>query len=425
MSSSINTTSVSGIKHQDFIKVVKRAYETKLSLFVQGKIGVGKSVSVRQAAKDKAKEYGLEFIETKNPNEHPEKFCLVDLRLAQKDAGEILGLPETYALVQRPNKDCKEKTLNLIETIPLKIVTTIMQHKDYAEAKIINYVTKWSMPSWYPVAGKGMIFVDEFNLAPPLVQYSMYELINDRCLGDYKLPEGWSVIGAGNRGTADGAPTFDFPSPLNNRFMWYELELPSIKEWTEWAINNNVDIRVIAFINTKNSALYTFNKDKKEKAFATPRSWSKVSDMIRDITDEDDINLYISGIVGTYIAGEFASFMKLRRSLPPTEEYIKSPGTKDLPQTDDLLYTLSCNLVEYLISHKASKSKIKHEDPMEILRSITIFASRLWKEQKKMEFAVFLLKLTKMSDDKFFKNNIIQVPEFAEVATIVKKYLLT
>jgi hypothetical protein len=79
----------------------------------------------------------------------------------------------------------------------------------------------------------------------------MYELINDRCLGDYYLPSGWSVVGAGNRGTMDGAPIFDFPAPLNNRFMWYELKQPSIEAWTEWALNNNVDYRIIAFLQTE------------------------------------------------------------------------------------------------------------------------------------------------------------------------------
>jgi len=105
--------------------------------------------------------------------------------------------------------------------------------------------------SWYPRSGRGIVFIDEFNLAPPLVQYAMYELINDRCLGDYYLPSGWSVVGAGNRGTMDGAPIFDFPAPLNNRFMWYELKQPSIEAWTEWALNNNVDYRIIAFLQTE------------------------------------------------------------------------------------------------------------------------------------------------------------------------------
>jgi hypothetical protein len=427
MSDVLNKSCVTDVNHDNFVKVVERAYETKLSLFVQGKIGVGKSTSVRKAAMNKAKQYGMGFVETKNPNQHPDKFCLVDLRLAQKDAGEILGLPETYALVKRPNllykatKDNKEPEI-IIENIPLKILTSIMEKKEYANAEIETYVTKWSMPSWYPISGRGIIFVDEFNLAPPLVQYSMYELINDRCLGDYKLPDGWAVIGAGNRGTVDGAPVFDFPSPLNNRFMWYELGLPKVDQWTEWALNNGVDYRVIAFINTKNSALYNFDSKKKEKAFATPRSWSKVSDMIRGVEDEDDICLYVSGVVGTFLAGEFAAFMKARRSLPSTDKYIKNAKDIELPKTGDLTYTMACNLVEYLLASKTGKDK---NEPIEILKAITIIATRLWKEQKQMEYAVFLLKLVKTTDEVFFRHNIILLQEFTEISGIIKKYLIT
>ncbi len=424
MTSELNISNVTCVDHEQFIEIVERTYETKLSLFVLGRIGIGKSVSVRQAAKNKAKEYNLEFIETKSPNENIDKFCLVDLRLAQKDAGEILGLPETYAQVVRfidtIEKD-KTVTKQMVELIPLKILTTMLQSPQYKDAKIVNYVTKWSMPSWYPIAGRGIIFIDEFNLAPPLVQYSMYELINDRCLGDYKLPDGWVVIGAGNRGTADGAPVFDFPSPLNNRFVWYELGLPKVEGWTAWALNNGIDRRIITFIQIKNGALYNFDPKRKEKAFATPRSWSKASDMIRDINDEAKIVLYISGIVGTALAGEFASFLQMRRLLPPTEDFIKHPETMEIPEKGDMRYTLAGNLVDWLVSHKTSKDK---NEVINILRAITIISTRLWKECKQMEYAVFLLKLTKMTDESFFRKEIIKIPEFADMSGIIRKYLL-
>jgi hypothetical protein len=196
------------------------------------------------------------------------------------------------------------------------------------------------------------------------------------------------------------------------------LKQPTIEKWTEWAMNNGVDYRIIAFLQTKRSALYTFNTKNKEKAFATPRSWTKGSYMIKGVEDESRVMLYLSGVVGTYLAGEFQAFLQARRSLPPTEKFIKNPKTMDIPATDDLLYVLCTNLVEYFMSHKDTK-----EEGTEVMRSITIFADRIWKQNKKMEFTVFLLKLIKTVDEKFFQKTIITLPEFTDLSVPIKRYL--
>jgi MoxR-like ATPase len=68
-----------------------------------------------------------------------------------------------------------------------------------------------------PAAGDGILFLDELNAAPPLVQAACYQLVLDRRLGEYRLPDGWSIVAAGNRETAR-AITHRMPSVLANRF---------------------------------------------------------------------------------------------------------------------------------------------------------------------------------------------------------------
>jgi len=420
-SSRLDKMNITTINHDELVKIIKRVYEVKQSLFVQGGIGIGKSFCARTAAKEIAKELHMEFVETKDPNRYPDKFALLDIRLAQKDAGEILGLPENYAVIKRKDKNDKP----VIDMVPTKALDIFMKLNNTCEVHDIEYVTRWTSPSWFPRGGYGIMFLDEFNLAPPLVQYNMYELINDRALGDYYLPEGWVTLAAGNRGVEDGAPVFDFASPLNNRFMWYELEIPTIggitsnkPNWTKWAIENKLDVRVIGFLQTKTSALYNFKPNNREKAFPTPRSWHRVSNIIKGVTDEELVELYAAGLVGTYTAGEFRAFLQAKRKLPPTEKYINDPKGTKLPETDDLLYVLCINLMEYFLSVKDQKEGI------EAMRSIVIFSERLWKETKKMEFAVFLLKLVKIADVKYFTNNVIQLDEFDNISGDIKKYLL-
>ena len=398
MSKKIRTGNIIQINHKQLKKVIKRAYYVKEPVFVQGAIGIGKSYVAREAARELANELNLEYIETKTPDRYPDKFCLVDIRIAQKDAGEIMGLPDNYALVKHNGR---------YELIPVKALDVFLANN--SDIVIEDYVTKWNRPPWMPHSGHGIIFLDEFNLAPPLVQNVCYELINDRCFGDYKLPDGWIVIGAGNRGPLDGAPTFDFGDPLNDRFSWYELTIPSVEDWTEWALAHGIDYRIIGFINTNRSALYTHKPNTKEKAFATPRSWERASNLIKGLEDEDEIMLYISGRVGTYVAGMFRAFLEARRKLPPTEEYIKKPDKMPIPENLDLLYTLCTNLVEYFIHHKTR----------ETLRSIVIFASRLT-----MDFTAFLLKLVKSVDEQFFRNEILEIEEFSPIGLRLAPYLL-
>ena len=61
----INKENILCINHEELIKIVKRVYKTKLSAFVLGKIGIGKSDTVRQAGRELAEEYGIKFNETK------------------------------------------------------------------------------------------------------------------------------------------------------------------------------------------------------------------------------------------------------------------------------------------------------------------------------------------------------------------------
>ncbi len=57
----------------------------------------------------------------------------------------------------------------------------------------------WCPPSFLPTEGEGILFLDELNAAPPLVQAACYQLVLDRKVGEYTLPDGWTVVAAGNR----------------------------------------------------------------------------------------------------------------------------------------------------------------------------------------------------------------------------------
>ena len=98
--------------------------------------------------------------------------------------------------------------------------------------------SKWAMPDFLPQDGEGILFLDELNAAPAMVQASCYQLVLDRKLGEYTLPEGWAIVAAGNR-DSDRAATTRMPTPLRNRFVHLEFEV-DVQEWAEWAIGAEI-----------------------------------------------------------------------------------------------------------------------------------------------------------------------------------------
>ena len=69
--------------------------------------------------------------------------------------------------------------------------------------------TEWVPPKFLPTTGKGILFLDELTSAPQMTQAGCYQLVLDRKLGEYVLPDGWVVIAAGQSGIRAGRPFLD------------------------------------------------------------------------------------------------------------------------------------------------------------------------------------------------------------------------
>jgi len=62
---------------------------------------------------------------------------------------------------------------------------------------------EWAIPAMLPDVeahgAAGILFIDEITSAPPSVSAAAYQLILDRRLGEYRVPEHWAIVAAGNR----------------------------------------------------------------------------------------------------------------------------------------------------------------------------------------------------------------------------------
>ena len=243
-----------------------------------------------------------------------------------------------------PQQVAKELKLNLIDfranlfdPVDVRGIPHLTDDKSF---------TKWAVPDVFPIVerdgDRGLLFIDELPTAPPATQNAFLQLLLTRKIGDYTLPDGWSMIAAGNRLT-DSAAVYQMPSPVRNRFSHYELE-PTIETWADWAFAHNIDSSIISFLQYRPELLYKFKAD--EYAFPTPRSWSFVNKKIttnQDNVSDEDFFYGVSSLVGDGPAGEFVAFKQIADKLPDIDNIIAKPETYTVKKEQDpaLLYALS------------------------------------------------------------------------------------
>jgi hypothetical protein len=153
------------------------------------------------------------------------------------------------------------------------------------------------------------------NAAAPSVQAAAYQLILNRRIGKYKLPENVVIVAAGNR-ESDKGVTYRMPTPLANRFVHQEMKV-DFPSWQEWAVHHNIHKDVVGYLSFAKQDLYDFDPKSASRAFATPRSWTFVSEFLEDESGDDDtiMNL-IAGTVGEGLAVKFMAHRKIAGRMP-------------------------------------------------------------------------------------------------------------
>lgn len=206
---------------------------------------------------------------------------------------------------------------------------------------------EWSVPALLPDmkrhGARGILFLDEITSAPPTVTAAAYQLILDRRLGDYQVPEGWVIFAAGNR-YGDRGVTYVMPAPLANRFTHYEIEA-HLDDWVAWAHATGIDERVIAFLRFRPDHLFEFNPAHSPVAFPSPRSWEYAHRALVKFGDLPHLLLgALQACVGQAAGVEFKAFVEHMAELPDIEAILQGENAQ-VPQGIDLQYGVAAALV--------------------------------------------------------------------------------
>ena len=200
-------------------------------------------------------------------------------------------------------------------------------------------VTRWLTPGFLPVNGTGIMFVDEITRAQTSVQNAHFQLILDRRLGDWEVPDGWSILAASNYAGAGVTPMAD---ALRARFTHIDV-MPDLKDWRMWAATSGkVDPMVIAFVSMRPELLNRPVKD--ERVSPNPRAWEFVSRIERSGVADAILAALVTGTVGDGAAVEYLAFRAANAAAINLDAILLHPDTADIPKTIGGLYVVSCGL---------------------------------------------------------------------------------
>jgi len=280
------------------VPALKAMENARLAFMIWGTPGIGKSAVVNQYAEATGKR-------------------LVDIRLSQFDSVDLRGFPS-----------------------------------------VSDGWAQWNAPRILPFKGNPdfhpknpvVLFLDELLQAPPAVQAVAFQLVLDRRVGEHELMDNVFVVAASNRDT-DRAGANRMLTALANRFVHVEM-VPNLDAWVDWALDHDIDSKLIAFLRFRPELMSTFITSKgavtSEKVFASLRSWEFVDRIVKQKLSLDLEVSLCAGAVGEGPAAELKAFWDTWASMPSIDNAIMNPDTAELPSVKrpDVMFAVTTALGE-------------------------------------------------------------------------------
>lgn len=273
---------------------IKRMYEIALrihdSIMQWGGPGIGKSQAVQQYNLQKVEEYKQRIANGEDVKPWNPVVC--DIRLSMKEPVDMIGVPTIQ-----------------VETIDGKGKPT----------------TVWATPSVWPQGNEysgGVIHLDEMNQGQAAILNAAFQLIQDRALGEYKVPDGYLIIASSNPPAFNTTVT-ELSVPLSNRFSHFNI-VANFDSWLNYRMNNGGNLDVMTFLKTQGEQMLYDNDTMKKRVgseadtmytdiVVTPRSWEVVEKVLALPDSEFDLDekqRYISGRLGLVLTAKLFNYIK-------------------------------------------------------------------------------------------------------------------
>ena len=284
-------------------ELIPHVMAPRLTPMIHGSPGIGKSDIVRQIAKH----FNLE---------------LITYILSNRDPVDIIGFP------------------------------TLVQDKTRSDT---------APPLIFPIAGDKLpegkngwlLFFDEINSAPAMMQAASYHVILDKMVGNKTLHKNVATIAAGNLDT-DNAIVNQLSTAMQSRLIHFKLKV-SLDGFLNWGHENNLDYRPLSFVKFQPELLHNFDPDHDDLTFPCPRTWEFTSKIVKPMTEIHQAMLpIIAGTVGEAAAQQFMSYIKIMQLLPTIENILKNPLGIALPNDPSAIHAIGGLISHHLSVENAS-----------------------------------------------------------------------
>ena len=279
------------MKLTDAYRIIKEAIKSHTTVMLWGPPGVGKSSLIHQVG---AELYSSVLNADQN--------SVLDLRLAQLEPTDLRGVP-------MPNHDTGRADWYLPAFWPARALKATERVLETTDGKPTTIPVK----AGECLTGPGILFLDEIEKAPISVKNASLQLVLDRKIGAYKLPDDWAIVCAGNN-EDDNCFSGPLGAALANRMLHVPVE-PDVDAFAAWARDSgNVCEDIIGFLYLRPDMLY---KQTEEHAFPSPRSWAMASNMIKAVSNQREQAELLSASVGKVAKQEFVIWQNVYRNVDP------------------------------------------------------------------------------------------------------------
>ena len=267
----------------------------------------------------------------------------------------------------------------------------------------------------------GFVFLDEINCTLPSIQPQLMQLVYDRCTANYRLPDGYHIVGAGNPAESRGA-THQMLSPLKRRFVNIIVRA-DLDEWITWATLHQIDPRIIGFLRWRPELLIV-DPMRGEDSEACPRTWEYASRVLTSpISCPADLQLsLLTDCVGPGPAGELYGYLAIMDELPDPDDIlhgkpVPAPSGRNAPA---VTYALIAALVSRVVT-PPTKPNNKRYTPTEVCELILRWCACL-----EEEYQVCLIKdvIHLGKECKEYDNTLVRAPTWPRWASAHKDVIL-
>jgi hypothetical protein len=303
-------------------RLLKHIYKMGLNrkyvpIMLCGATGVGKTSAVDQVGDEIMEEFSFHG------------FTTINLRLSQKEQGDLVGLPYEVEFVPCPY--CLENGQDEFHHKVLYEKRKLMQHIENAHGNkmgkdlptygevmdiirqkyshLVETKTANATPDQLPTKGHGILHLDELNRARKDVRDAAFELVLERKLGNYKIPDNWIVVSSINP-PSDEYSVDSLDDATRARFC-HILFCPEVDEWISYAKTQNIKPEIIQFIREYPQFLGNDLVDfpDGQGPVKCPRTLMMAGNLTKDIPEDLEYEV-VSGCIGAEAATTYMSLLK-------------------------------------------------------------------------------------------------------------------